>query len=612
MRIRFHGLLAASCLALSCSGSGGRAASAGSADDATGGAETGDEGPTEEPGEFGPEQTFELRVVDDPPPPLVLEMDRDEVAELFGATAHDVLLLELDTAPLLTNTLEKIKFACGDSWGLDDPDPKHDCSLTPLGQTFQGTDGTWQTSAEYSMVRLLTMTPANVVVDGTSSESLRNLADALNVGGGYSQILAEALGIPRTAPVVSTPAMVAAFKEHFVASHPATTDDGNMRFTLADALSNLDTMTGRYGPQDGHPGVIDPTFPVHGEVFTDDFQMRAVAESNLRVVDGIDGDQGKGYMTVIVDETGPTYDDALEFDFLDPERFRLDGIRENLTVDLRFKLYEDPAFIWSCTGDPPCQANEPGNPVSAGSVWAVDPWFIEYNLASAARNRYIDRTFYGSYALGAAKVRIGQDGNPPGWIQYEVTFGLGNPPDDQWLWETVLEVGQVALHQTPYATFAEGQANVAFTMEDIPVGLTGSQAAEAVRPFLHAQSATLSEFLLGDYKKNNDRLDFFYQRASDGELYLFFVASSDLREDEPYEYVRPGFFRTSRLEPAEKVSSTTIVGLTDTEHEKLHVPAGERVVYYEDDGGMVYRVRIERAEGHSAATVAIAARLGSG
>jgi hypothetical protein len=577
-----------------------------SSEETTGADETGTEGPTEEPGEFGEEQTFELRIDDTSPPPLVLEMNRDEVAELFGDSAHDVLLLELDTEPLLTNTLEQVKLACGTGWMLDDPDPKHDCSVTTLGQTFQGADGTWQTSAEYAMVRLLTMTPANVVVDGTSSQSLRNLADALNIGGGYSQILADALGIARTTPVVSTEAMVASFKENFVATHPETTDEGAMRFTLADALSDLATMTSRHGPAGGHPGVIDPSFPVHGEVFGHDFQMRAVAESNLRIVEGVDGDQGKGYMTIVVDEIGPTYDDALEFDFLDPERFSLQGIQENLTVDLRFKLYEDSEFIWSCTGDPPCQANEPGNPVDGNSVWAVEPWLIEYNIAAAARNRYIDRVFYGSYALGGAKIYIGQDGNPPGWIQYETTWNLGSPPDDQWLWETVLEVGQVALHETPYATFPEGDANVGFTMRDVSVGISGAEAAEAVRPFLQDQSAALSDILLGDYKKHNDRLDFYYRRASNGELYLFFVAPSDLRDGEPYEYLRPGFFRTSSLLHDEKVSSKTVVGLVDTEHEKLHVPPGELVVYYEDDGGLVYRVRVHREEGASDATVGIA------
>ena len=610
MRSSLHRWLVVSGLVLGCSGQDGRTSTSGTLG-MPGDDETGDgDGPTEEPGEFGDERSYELRVDDTPPPPLVLQMNRDEVAELFGDAADDVLLLELDTGPLLTATLDEIKLACGGAWAIDDPDPKHDCSATPLGQSFQGADGTWQTSAEYAMVRILTMTPANVVVDGTSSQSLRSLADALNIGGGYSQILAEALGIPRTAPVVSTQAMVTSFRENFVASHPATTDDGKMRFTLADALSDLATMTERYGPRDGHPGVVDPSFPVHGKVLGDDFEMRAVAESNLRVVDGIDGDQGKGYMTVIVDETGPTYDDPLEFDFLDPERFSLRGIRQNLTVDLRFKLFEHPAFIWSCTGNPPCQANEPGNPVSAGSVWAVSPWLIEYNVAAAARHRYIDRVFDGSWALGAARVRIGQDGNPPGWIQYHVTFGLGNPPDDQWVWETVLEVAQVALHQTPYTSFPEGEANVGFTMRDVPVGITGLQAAEAVRPFLHEQSAKLASFLLGDYKKNNDPLDFTYQRANDGELYLFFVAPSDLREGEPYDYRLPGFYRTSALEASDKLSSTTIVGLTDTTHEKLHVPVGERVVYYEDDGGIVHRVRIERAEGSSEAVVSIATRTG--
>jgi hypothetical protein len=552
--------------------------------------ETGDD-----PSDFGPEQTFELRLNEDEPPPLVLEMDRQEVAELFGDRADEILLVEIDSTVLLTESLEQIKHACGDAWQQDDPEPNHDCSLTPLGQTFVGPDGTWRTSAEYALVRILTMTPANVVVEGTSSESLQELSDALDIGGGYGQILSEALGIARTDEVVSTSGLVASFQNNFVSSHPAVNDDAKLAITLADALSDLSTMAERYGPAEGHPGIIDPTFIPSGEVLGPDFQMRAVASSNLRLCDGIDADQGKGFLSVIADETGPDYEDELEFDFSNPDDFQLQGLVENPTVDLRFAAVEHTGFVPSCLGAPPCQQNLPESPQGGSSVWGLDPWKLEYNVAAAARADYAARTFYGSYLFGTAKVLIGQDGNPPGWIEYDIPLNFGSPPEAQYVWETILEVAQVALHETPFASIGEGNANVAFTLFDVPVGLTGSEAAEAVRPYLQEQASLLSDFLLGDYKKNNDHVDFFYRRAEDGEPYLFFVAEGDQKDGEPYTYANVGFFSSSTFE--DKVSDTQVFGLGDTVHEKLWVPEGETVVYFEDDGGQVYRARLVRDAG---------------
>lgn len=570
-----------------------------------GGTGTGETDPTEgsgdvtgeDPSDFGPEQTFELRLNEDEPPPLVLEMNRDEVAELFGDRADEVLLVEVDSNTLLTESLEQIKNACGQFWREDDPDPDHDCSLTPLGQTFVGPDGTWRSSAEYALVRILTMTPANVVVEGTSSESLQELADALGIGGGYGQILSEALGISRTTEVVSTSGLVASFQNNFVSSHPNVADDAKLAITLADALTDLATLADRYGPMDGHPGIIDPDFTPSGAVLGPDFQMRAIAASNLRLCDGIDGDQGKGFISVIADEVGPDYGDELEFDFSEPDSFQLQGLVENPTVDLRFRAVETVGFVPSCLGDPPCQDNEPGNPQGGSSVWGLDPWLLEYNVTAAARADYAARIFYGSYLFGTAKVLIGQDGNPAGWIEYDIPLNLGSPPEAQYIWETILEVAQVALHETPYASIGEGAANVAFTLYDVPVGITGSEAAEAVRPYLQEQASELSDFLLGDYKKNNDNVDFYFRRGDDGEPYLFFVNETDLRDGEPYAYATVGFFSTSALAPEHKVSDTIVAGLGDTAHEKLWVPEGETTVYYQDDGGLVFRARLVRDAG---------------
>ncbi|MBV1857206.1 MAG: hypothetical protein KUG77_02260, partial [Nannocystaceae bacterium] len=110
-----------------------------------------DEGGTGEttgpaPSDWGREEEFELRLGDEDVPALTLSMSRDEVAQLFAERADEVLLLELDSTALLENTLEEVKLSCGIAWQLDNEDANHDCSVTALGQSFEGPDGTWRTS----------------------------------------------------------------------------------------------------------------------------------------------------------------------------------------------------------------------------------------------------------------------------------------------------------------------------------------------------------------------------------------------------------------------------------------------------------------------------------
>lgn len=588
MRTITWGTIVLALTLVACGENTGRPATGGGSGTDTGAASTGG---TTGADAFGPETRYVLRIDDTPPPDLVLEMDRAEVADLFQDAAATIHLLDLDTTPLLTNQLAAIVGSCGTDWQNDKPDPVYDCTQTPLGATYEGWDGTWKTSPEFSLVRILTITPANANVQGTSIAGMQEMADFLGIGGGYSQILADVLGIPRTDRIVDTPSLVRALQDFFLASHPNVDDGTKLPITLADALADMETLTERLGPAGDHPGIVDPSFPVHGEVFGPDFQMRVVASSNLRIVEGIDLSAGKDYLTVLADVTGPTYEDELEFDFEDPTRFELSGLAENPTVDLRFRIQEYDEFVPTCTTDP-CKANLPGSAWGPDSVWARDPWLIEPIIVAAARERYKTRTFYVEYGFGVlAKIFIGQDGDPPGWSRYEILFDLGDPPEDQYLWETIGEVAQVRMHDNLYAQFPEGTADVAFTLTDIPVGLSAEAAEAAVRPALQAQASKLSDILLGDYKKNNGTVDFYYRRASDGRPYVFFVAPEDLPDGAAYPYASPGFFASPDLSATSKLSARELPGVGDTLREKLVLDPGETVVFAEGRDGIVRRLR---------------------
>jgi hypothetical protein len=565
--------------------------------------------------EWSQEVSYPLRLRDsDPTPTVTMSLDRAGVNEVINASIQrETELLRINPTALLTNALDAIKVACGTGWRADSANPNLDCSRTPLGQTFRGADGRWQSSPEFALVRLLTMTPANVEVTGTSIAQLRGIADALGLGGGFSQILADTLRIARTREIVTTASVVTALRTRWMASHPNVPADGTLPVTLFDAMNDLTPLGARFGPAGGHPGVLDPGSPPRSAVFTPAFRMVILADSNLRWLDGLQLARGKDYMAMVVDTRGPTYNDVLEFSFTDPARFDVQGITPAPTVDLRFRIQENPAFVPACTGSG-CQANTSDAPRGTTYVWSTPRWQLEHIVGAASLTEYATLRNSLSYVLGAARVSVGQGGQPAGWTEFFTLFGIGSPPPQQYVWELVNEVGQRALHRVnvggAVSTLAEGSANVAFTLSGVPVGLTADQIRAAVRPALQAQASTLSSRLLGDYSRNNGQLDLFYRRGADGAPYLFFAAMSDPRPMAGYRYTRPGLYSAPTLDAAARVSRTDIAGSGDTAHEKLRVTPGETVLYAQDESGAVYRLRVVVMAGReSEITVGLSRRM---
>jgi Big-like domain-containing protein len=550
-----------------------------------------------------------LRVRDEPRPELTMALDKAGVNTIVNADLQkQIELLRLDSVPFLNNLFGQIKNACGTAWKADSADPHHDCSLTPLGQTFHGPDGSWQTSPEYSLVRVLTMTPANVVVDGTSIEGLKDVADFVGLGGGFNQILAETLGISRTTEIVGTAAVVESMRSRLLATHPALAPDGRVPITLYDAMNDLTPLGPKLGPAGAHPGVVDPTSPPHGSVILPSFKMTLKALSNLRWKDGVVLGQGKEYMAVVDDPSGQGV--PLAFDFVDPTKFQIEGIAPAPALDLRVGVRENPAFVNSCAGQNACKNNLPGSPVGAGSVWATPPWQMEHVVAFGARAQYLTRSYHKCYLLCLVSIDVGQDGDPLGWTRFGTPFDIGNPPKDQYVWELINEVAQVALHRYSGITVPEGSTNVAFSLKNVPVGVTADQIRAAMRPSLQAQAAELADGLLGDYAKNNAPLDFFYDVGDDGKPYLYFVAPGDPRPETGYGYERPGFFSAPSLAPDAKLSAQAVAGSGDAAHEKLALTPGDLTVYAEDQAGQTYRLRLTTDPGPSPQVrVAVARRL---
>lgn len=546
------------------------------------------------------ERTFTLRINDAPSVPLTLDMDRAEVSELLGPVAEDIVLLELDPLPLLRNIMREVKTACGTDWQRDVPNPDYDCSGTALGRTFAAPA---LESPEFALIRVLTMTPANVLVEGTSISFLQQVADRFDIGGGFSQILADALQIERTDEVVPSNAIVASLRENLLVTHPNTVNGGRIRVTLRDALNDLSTLSETLGPVPGHPGVLDPESTPRGAVFGPDFRMQVVADSNIRVVDGVKAAGGLDNLNVLVDTVGPTFDDPLEFDFQRPERFTITGLVAEPTVDMRFAIFEHDRFVPACAGDENCKTNAPDRPWGNTSIWSHPPHALEYITAYAALLAYNELRGNQCYvACAATEVSIGQNGDPAGWTVFGIPFELG--PKSQYVWEFIAEVAQVALHGPNGRNFDEGDVDVKFTLSGVVAGITGEQAAEATRPFLQQQGPDLARFILGNFRERSGAVDFYYRRADDGTAMLYFVAPEDLADGLGYGWQTPGFFADAAL--TQKVSATQVDGVADTTHEKLTIEGGEQIVFMQDDTGRRFQVRINAASpGHPSIDVAV-------
>ncbi|HEU4406911.1 MAG TPA: hypothetical protein VFS43_16710 [Polyangiaceae bacterium] len=570
---------------------------------------------------------FRVRLDDDAAPSVVLKLDKAKALEVFGESgAKKITILEVDTTPLLKNAIAQIQDACGTGWRLNAANPNHNCEQgNDLGKSF---GPNWRTTPEFALVRLLTMTPANANVTGTSLADFKKLIDG-NPGTfafTFAEVLAESMDIGLTDPFVPTDQLIAALQRQLFAGHPAISDPTGVRMavSLYDALNDLTPLATKLGPVGAkpwagageHPGVLvpdDATFTTKSNVMLPEFEMRVVAESGLRRVAGVDLSKGGGDMYV------RTADAPLRFDFNDPEKLQISGLAPTPTIDMRFAMREFQSVVPSCTDVPACKSNYPppmGTPVGTNTVWTLRPFLLEQVVARAAMITYGERAFtkcYFQFDGCQTSVNIGQGTDPPGWAVFynNISFG-GQPPlavpAPQFLWELLTEVAQVAVHDpagdgsgagAPAANnIAEGAAEPVYALRGVGIGLTADQILADLRPTLQGQAGDIADIILGRYWRNNDALDFYYAREAPGaEPYLYFVAEDDLRpadqasdEPRPYRYQRPGFFSDPGLGDGAKVSTKMASGVADIAHEKYRLPRGPSTLYMQDDDGATYRV----------------------
>jgi hypothetical protein len=183
------------------------------------------------------------------------------------------------------------------------------------------------------------------------------------------------------------------------------------------------------------------------------------------------------------------------------------------------------------------------------------------------------------------------------WVTFETFNDVGSPPPPAYMWDLQMELAQVRLHD---GGLAEGEADIEFSLTDVPLGVSSDQITQDIADNIAANPGALKQLANELADATDGAADFFYVQprpdapAEEQGDWLFFVSEEDLGTDDdgnplrPYDYEKVGFFADEAC--TQKVSDTQSVGGDDT-HEKVRVAVGERY-YFQDDAGRVYAVDV--------------------
>lgn len=487
---------------------------------------------------------------------------------------QDVWLLDLDARPLMVNALQALK---------DLPDEEV-AALSPAAQ---------------NMRRLVLMTPDNAELEGTNLEELIAISAAIGIPP--AKCLADLLDRGVTDPFIPIEVVADIMLSNVIGTHPnaqkrrgkvdAEHPDGlypvapgHIPLTLADVVTNFEDMAERFGPVDGHPGFVLEARGV--SVVEDEFAMTSKVTANALPFKGVDV---TSVDVASVNSVGGQIETI--HDFSDPEWMSLTGLVPDPSVEfLSFGVIENDAFI------PGGTSREPA-PKGNSTGWDLPPWEFERLILDMVQASVADvPAVCTDYELGTGVIAFSGCMDEDGWVTLETFNGVGSPPPPAYIWDLELELAQVRLHD---GGLAEGEADVAMSIQDVGVGVPPDEMIEQVKKNVQANPEALREFasLLTD--STAGAADFYYVRGIDslpvdqqGD-WLFFVTESDIAIDDEgnpvrdYGYASPGFFTDPEL--TKKVSDLRIVDGDDT-HEKVRIAPGD-VLYVEDDDGV--RVRIE-------------------
>jgi hypothetical protein len=250
---------------------------------------------------------------------------------------------------------------------------------------------------------------------------------------------------------------------------------------------------------------------------------------------------------------------------------------------LVFRLTEDPRYLPGGDGPEPL-------PRGDSPVWRAPPYVLERVVAEAAFARWgtVDRE----------RVWTRRDGGPPilritlkqGWMTVETPGRVGNPPKPSYVWDLLLDVAQVRLHD---GGLDEGDVDLDLPLDDVPLGPSMEGVIDRVKESMRAQPQALVDLASTLFDNTWGQADFFYRHVGDDD-FLFFVAPEDVpgfhggQPVREYAYDQPGFFADQALK---RPLATRDAVDGDTTHLKVKVKAGD-VLFCADEGGRVFRLEV--------------------
>ena len=455
-----------------------------------------------------------------------------------------------------------------------------------------------------NMRLLLRSTADNILLEGTALEEMVSLSAALAIPPGRA--LSEILDVGLLDPVIPRDLATDVLVEQLIATHPATQSragpvneahpDGlydvapnSLPITMGDIVSSFGNLAERFGPIDTplgpHPGFISEADGV--AVTQDDFQMVVKVNANALPYRGLD-------LTNATDASVNSTGSQIEglFDTSDPDWLTIQGLVPEPSIStLTVLINEDAAFH---TGG---LTREP-LPQGASTAWDLAPWVFErliIEMSARASARVSDHCV--SYSLGTGVQAFEACVDGTGWATFETFNGIGNPPAPAYLWDLVVELAQVRLHD---GGLPEGGADVAFSLSDVSLGVDAEAITAEARANVAANTTVLKELAQVLTENSRGAADFFYVRgdeagpeAEQGD-WLYFVLEDDLpigddgQRTRAYTYAQPGFFADEAL--TTKVSAPTFAH-GESAHDKVPVSPGD-TLYLQDDEGAVFRLDV--------------------
>ena len=436
--------------------------------------------------------------------------------------------------------------------------------------------------AEQNMANLLRMTPDNADLADSSLEELLAIAPAVSLPS--PRILAELLQIAPTDTILSLDTVADVVLDNIVATHPLTTRDENgdpaIQLSMHDVLRDLTPLAGRFGPNGPHPGFLSGSS--RADILEPGFLLTVPARSNLEIREGIDASRGgKDFLFIGLP------DGSLFLDFLS-DKSTVVGLVDEPTVDLRFSLPENESFMrGGSVREARPDAERHGFFRGSGQAFGAPPWDIEHVIAEGAYRQFYRLyapTFEANlrYSAGSINEALVIDWDR-GWVDITTSGGIGDPPPPIYLWDVFAEVAQLRLHE---GQIPEGQADVAFRVPELPVGITADSLIEQLRPTLQAQQAEIAQRIVSREALIGSQVDFYVVPSSSG-LRLQFRGPQDGAGE--VVHPTPGFFSDREL--TNKISSTEPMGTDDITHEKL-VPVVGMSAYFADETSGVFRIDI--------------------